>query len=53
MIALKDNTFRHSYNIIQAPSEEETKRENSKILEAHNLNDNIIGAIMRHRKQNK
>lgn len=47
MIALKDNTFRHSYNAIQAPSEEETKRATSKILEAHNLNDSIVGAITR------
>lgn len=47
MIALKDNTFRRSYMVIQAPSEEETKKATSKILEAHNLNDSIIGAITR------
>lgn len=47
MIALKDNTFRRSYNAIQAPSEEETKKATSKILEAHNLNDSIVSAITR------
>ncbi len=47
MIALKDNTFRRSYNVIQEPSEDETKRATSKILAAHNLNDNIVSAITR------
>lgn len=47
MIALKDNTFRQSYKNIQAPSEEETKRATSKILEAHNLNDSVVSAITR------
>lgn len=47
MIALKDNTFRQSYKNIQAPSEEETKRASSKILEAHNLNDSVVSAITR------
>lgn len=45
MIALKDNTFRNSYKTIQAPSIDETRSANAKILEAHILNDNIVSAI--------
>lgn len=47
MIALKDNTFRNSYKTIQAPSIDETRSANSKILEAHILNDSIVSAITR------
>ncbi|MBQ9659663.1 MAG: N-6 DNA methylase [Bacteroidales bacterium] len=42
MIALKDPTFIHTYRSIQAPSPEE-----GRLLEAHNLNNAILDAIVR------
>lgn len=50
MIALKDRTFRSSYNYIQEPSEEEVKNTNSKLLKAHLLNEEIVNAITRQLK---
>jgi len=47
MIALKDNTFRHIYKNIQAPSKEEVSTVKATVLEAHNLNDAILDAITR------
>ena len=41
MIALKDSTFRKTYNSIDAPNDDEA----SNLLEAHNLNKAIIEAI--------
>ena len=47
MIALKDPTFRNIYKGIQAPSDDEAEKSSVKLLEAHNLNENIIEAIDR------
>lgn len=47
MIALKDITFRHTYKEIQAPSKEEAKVKQTKMLEAHLLNEAIVNAITR------
>ena len=47
MIALKDNTFRHIYKSIQAPSKAEVSTVKATILEAHNLNNAILDAITR------
>lgn len=47
MIALKDNTFRHIYKNIQAPSKAEVSTVQTTVLEAHNLNNAILEAITR------
>ena len=47
MIALKDSNFRNTYRHVQAPSEEEAKDSQTKLLEAHNLNNAIVDAITR------
>lgn len=47
MIALKDNTFRHTYKNIQAPSKEEISTVKVTVLESHNLNNAILDAITR------
>lgn len=47
MIALKDNTFRHTYKNIQAPSREEISTVKVTVLESHNLNNAILDAITR------
>lgn len=47
MIALKDNTFRHTYKNIQAPSREEISAVKVTVLESHNLNNAILDAITR------
>ncbi len=47
MIALKDPTFRNIYKGIQVPSDDEAKKSPVKLLQAHNLNENIIEAIDR------
>lgn len=47
MIALKDNTFRHIYKSIQAPSKAEVSTVQTTVLEAHNLNNAILEAITR------
>jgi hypothetical protein len=47
MIALKDNTFRHTYKNIQAPSKEEISTVKETILESHNLNEAILNGITR------
>jgi len=47
MIALKDNSFRKTYKLIEAPSKEEVKQKNSVVLEAYNLNEAILEAISR------
>lgn len=45
MIALKDNNFRTQYKNVQPPSKEEAKSRKHAILEAHNLNHQILTAI--------
>lgn len=45
MIALKDSTFRSTYQNIQAPSKEEASGSRSKLSEARKLNEAIIKAI--------
>lgn len=47
MIALKDNTFRHTYKNIQAPSKEEISTVKVTVIESHNLNNSILDAITR------
>lgn len=50
MIALKDMTFRSTYNTIQEPSIEEANASGTKMLKAHILNEAIISAINRQLK---
>ncbi len=45
MIALKDNTFRNTYQHIEAPTDEDISTVNNTVLESHNLNTAIINAI--------
>ena len=45
MIALKDNNFRSVYRGVQAPSREEVRAVSGQLLEAHNLNKEIINAV--------
>lgn len=47
MIALKDNTFRHTYKNIQSPSKEEISTVKVTVLESYNLNNAILDAITR------
>lgn len=47
MIALKDNTFSKTYKNIQPPTLEEQQKEAYKLIDAHNLNEAILNAIVR------
>lgn len=47
MIALKDLTFRSSYESIQAPSKDEANASRTAMMEAHLLNEAIVNAITR------
>ena len=46
MIALMDNTFIETYNSIQKPDERQQKSANNNLIQAHNLNENILNAIV-------
>ena len=45
MIALKDNNFRKTYKLIEAPSKDEVKSKGSVIIESEKLNKSILDAI--------
>lgn len=45
MTALKNNNFRSTYKNIQSPSKREVASTKVNVLEAHNLNKAILGAI--------
>lgn len=47
MIALKDNTFSKTYKNIQPPTAEEQQKTAYKLIDAHNLNEAILDAIVR------
>lgn len=52
MIALKDLTFRSSYESIQAPSKDEANASRTAMMEAHLLNEAIVNAITRQLRSN-
>ena len=45
MIALKDNNFRKTYKLIEAPSKDEVQSKSSGIIESEKLNKAILDAI--------
>lgn len=45
MIALSNNNFANIYKSIQAPTEQERATTQTKLLEAHHLNDAILNAV--------
>lgn len=47
MIALKDGTFARTYKNIEEPTKEERESATYKLIDAHNLNNAILDAIVR------